>query len=179
LQEDDCAGPALSPSALHLLSIIAATLYSCDTSGRWTWFLWEQSRKLAFLFNEFCLGTLLGKHQIEIWRFPLSLVEVIAGSEHNKQGAENTQKELQGKGRFSFFGTSGKDHGSFSLLPPRCPGLIEDRRADKKKTRRFSGRIFWAIHLPHPIASNVCPFFFSFPFYFQVTCLVPTSAGSL
>lgn len=99
-----------------------------------------------FCLMSFVWGLCWASIRLRFGGFPYRWSRLIAGSEHNKQGAENTQKELQGKGRFSFFGTSGKDHGSFSLLPPRCPGLIEDRRADKKKNTSF----FWPHFLGDP-----------------------------
>jgi hypothetical protein len=73
---------------------------------------------------------------------------------------------------------SGKSYGSFSLLLPRRPGLVEDRREDKK-IRRFSGRTFWTIHLPHPTEANVCCFcfIFFFPVYFPFALLSWIKSG--
>jgi hypothetical protein len=95
------------------------------------------------------LGTLLGKHQIEIWRFPLSLVEVDRWKRAQQATHRKHTKRTPGKGKVFVFGTSGKDHGSFSLLLPRCPGLVEDRRADKKKNTSF----FWPHFLGDPFST--------------------------
>jgi len=118
-----------------------------------------------FCLMGFVWGLCWASIRLRFGGFPYRWSRLIAGSEHNKQGAENTQKELQGKGRFSFFGTSGKDHGSFSLLPPRCPGLIEDRRADKKKKHVVFLAAFSVLSLFHTQSHRTCVLF-SFLFHF-------------
>jgi hypothetical protein len=109
--------------------------------------------------------------------FPYRWSRLIAGSEHNKQGAENTQKEHQEREGFRFWDIR---EGSWQLLTitPRCPGLVEDRRADKKKNHVVFLAAFFGRSIFHTQSHRTCVLFL-FYFFFQVTCIVPTSAGSL
>jgi len=166
LQEDDCAGPALSPSAPPLLSIICCNSLLLRYLGTLDLISFGSSLgSWRFCLMGFVWGLCWASIRLRFGGFPYRWSRLIAGSEHNKQRTENTQKELQGKGRFSFLGHQGRTMAAshyYSLAVQASSKIDEQTR---KKTRRFSGRIFWAIHFPHPIASNVCPssFLFFFP----------------
>jgi hypothetical protein len=109
LQEDDCAGPALSPSALllsfhHLLQLSTLAIprnigldFFGSSLGSW-----------RFCLMGFVWGLCWASIRLRFGGFPYRWSRLIAGSEHNKQGAENTQKEHQEKGRFSFLGYQGR-----------------------------------------------------------------------
>jgi len=133
---------------------------------------WELISEAGVFVLWVCLGTLLNCVRL-IWRISLSLVEVDRWKQAHKHAQKTHKKNTRGRG--GLFLISGKSYGSFSLLLPRRPGLVEDRREDKK-TRRFSGRTFWTIHLPHPTEANVCRFCFIF-FFFLFISLLLSSAG--
>lgn len=138
---------------------------------------WELISEAGVFVSWVCLGTLLHCVRL-IRRISLSLVEVDRWKQAHKHAQKTHKKNT--RGRRGLFLMSGKSYGSFSLLLPRRPGLVEDRREDKQKTRRFSGRTFWTIHLPHPTEANVCRFcfiFFFFPVYFPFALLSWINSG--
>jgi len=70
---------------------------------------------------------------------------------------------------------SRKSYGSFSLLLPRRPGLVEDRREDKTNTS-----FFWPHFLDHPSSTpnrSECVSFLFYLFFFLFTSLLLSSAG--
>jgi len=99
-----------------------------------------------------------------IWRLSLSLVEVDRWKQAHKHAQKTHKKNTRERKKFLFW-TSGKDYGSFSLLLPCRPGLVEDRRSRQdKKTRRFSGRTFWT-SIFHTQPKRTCVLLFYLVFF--------------
>lgn len=103
--------------------------------------------------------------------FPYRWSRLIAGSKHNKQGAENTQKELQGKGRFSLLDIR---EGLWQLLTITPSLSRPSRRLTSRQEKNTS--FFWPHFLGDPSSTpnriERVSFFFSI-FLGPFICLVP------